>query len=929
MTNRCPNCNIENPSDSKYCKECATPLLSQVASFTKTLETSKDELTTGSTFAGRYQIIEELGKGGMGKVYRALDKKLNEEVALKLIKPEVVSDKKTLERFSNELKIARRISHKNIGRMYELMEEKDIYFITMEYVPGEDLKSFIRRSGQLAVGTTLRIAAQVCEGLSEAHKLGVVHRDLKPHNIMIDKQGNAKIMDFGIARFLKAESITGEGIIVGTPEYMSPEQAEAKETDHRSDIYSLGIILYEMLTSQIPFGGDTPLSIAMKQKGEIPKGPQELNPEVPDALNHLILKCLEKDRRQRYQSAGEVQSELNGIKEGITTTEKMLPKSSLEKKPKRSLFMPYMVPGLLIVSAVIVALLFISISGVLKKGTLETEIRTEQIWQYKIVVLPFENLGPPDDQYFADGITEEITSRLASVRDLGVISRQTAVQYDRTGKTVNQIRDDIGVDYILEGTVRWDREEKKKSKILVTPQLIRASDDTHVWSDRYSRILDDIFTVQSDIAEQVIRQIDATLLRSFQSSRQTKPTENLEAYDLYLRGIEFLGPAPLESEHQEAIRMLEQAVALDPEFALAYTRLSRSHSAMYHYGYDRTEYRKKKAMETSLKALELEPNLPEVHWSLGHYYYSCFKDYGKALEEFSIVEKSLPNEERILSYVGYILRRQGRFNESLDRLVKAFQLNPVSIMLINNIAYSHMILRNYKEAADYYRRSISLAPDQQMAYQELAFNYILWKGDIDEAERIIEKMPKDENPESFWYWIELDLVARNYKKALDRIASSSLEVIMDQGSYQPIEQYSGLIYHLMNDQKQSSINYDLARAFLEEKIREQPDDSRIHSSLGIVYAMIGRKEDAIREGRLGVDLYPISKDALFGPSRLESLAYIYTILSMYKEAIEQIEHLLSIPCFLSVPMLKLHPRWDPIREHSGFQRLLKKYSKIN
>ncbi len=301
MVVRCSKCDTGNPSDSKYCKECATPLPAGAVSVTRTLETPAEVLSRGTTFANRYEILEVLGSGGMGKVYRALDKKLDEEVALKLINPEIVSDKKTLERFSNELKIARKISHKYIGRMYELMEDENTHFITMEYVPGEDLKSFIRRSGQMAVGTTLRIASQVCEGLAEAHKLGVVHRDLKPSNIMIDKQGNAKVMDFGIARSQKAKGLTGAGVIIGTPEYMSPEQAEAKETDQRSDIYSLGIVLYEMLTGQIPFEGDSPLSIAMKHKGEIPKDPKELNPQIPVALSQLILKCLEKEKENRFK----------------------------------------------------------------------------------------------------------------------------------------------------------------------------------------------------------------------------------------------------------------------------------------------------------------------------------------------------------------------------------------------------------------------------------------------------------------------------------------------------------------------------------------------------------------------------------------------------------------------------------------------------
>ncbi len=329
----CPKCQTNNPNESKFCMECATPLPGiREAEHTKTLETPKEDLTRGSTFAGRYEIIEELGKGGMGRVYRVEDKKIKQEIALKLIKPDIASDKKTIERFKNELTTARTIRHKNVCAMFDLGEEKGQHYITMEYISGEDLKGSIRRFGHLPIGKSISIAGQICEGLAEAHNLGVVHRDLKPNNIMIDKDGNARIMDFGIARSIREKGITGSGIMIGTPEYMSPEQVEAKDVDQRSDIYSLGVVLYEMTTGRLPFEGDTPFAIGIKHKSEAPKDPKEFNPQIPDDLSAVILKCLEKEKGKRYQNIGEVKSELEKIEKGLPTTDRVIPK----KKPLTS-----------------------------------------------------------------------------------------------------------------------------------------------------------------------------------------------------------------------------------------------------------------------------------------------------------------------------------------------------------------------------------------------------------------------------------------------------------------------------------------------------------------------------------------------------------------------------------------------------------------
>ncbi len=283
-----------------------------IPSHTKTLEIPAEELAKGITIAGRYEIIEELGEGGMGRVYRVQDTKVNEEVALKLIKSEIAADKKTIERFKGELKTARKIRHKNVCGMYDLGEEKGLHFITMEYVSGENLKSLIKREKRLDTELIISIAKQVCEGLSEAHRMGVVHRDLKPSNIMIDTERNARIMDFGIARSLRTKGITDAGVIIGTPDYMSPEQVVSEDVDQRSDIYSLGVILYEMITGQVPFVGDTPLSVAYQHTHEPPQDPRRINDQIDDNLSHLVLKCLKKDKENRFQSAEEVLLALRG-----------------------------------------------------------------------------------------------------------------------------------------------------------------------------------------------------------------------------------------------------------------------------------------------------------------------------------------------------------------------------------------------------------------------------------------------------------------------------------------------------------------------------------------------------------------------------------------------------------------------------------------
>jgi TolB-like protein/Flp pilus assembly protein TadD len=920
---KCPKCHLDNPDDSKFCKECGTNITSSdevLPSITKTIATPIEEYPRGSTFADRYKIIEQLGTGGMGAVYRVEDTKIGQDIALKLIKPEIASDKKTIERFRNELKTTRMISHRNVCRMFDLGDAEGTHFITMEYIPGEDLKSFIRRVGQLPSGKAISIAKQVCEGLAEAHRLGVVHRDLKSNNIMIDKEGNARIMDFGIARSLEAKGITGAGVMIGTPEYMSPEQVEGKEIDQRSDIYSLGVILYEMVTGLVPFEGDTPFTIGVKHKSEMPKDPKELNSQISDDLSHVILRCLEKEKEKRFQSAGEVRSELTNIEKGMPTTERKI----LDKKPltSKEITVTFRKPWLMIavILAVVVATLAVIFFLIKEKPV------TPSLKKNMLVVLPFENLGPPEDEYFADGITEELTSRLAALHGLGVISRSSAIQYKKTDKTIKQIGEELGADYVLEGTVRWDRSTEGKGRVRVTPQLIRVSDNTHLWSERYDRIIEDIFVVQSGIAEQVIKQLDLTVLEPERNALLAQPTDNIEAYDNMMRAREHWNKAYLSNDIQEfeqVIQMLEKAIQLDPNLALAYVYISHIHRILYFFGYDQTEERLSKWKAAVDNALELQPDLPEAQLALAWYYYQGFLDYDRALKILESVHKARPNHPP--SLLGWIQRRQGKWEQCLANLEKAFNLNPRSSNLAYELGTTNMSMRRYEEAEFWLNRAFLIEPDD-LDIQSVKYLLFYLKGETKKARDWLETLNQSKHTDINWFY--LCMAERNYQEVVDRLASLSYDFYESQDFYFHKDLALASVYHVRRELSMMKTHAESARIEIERLVKERPQDPRFHAALGLVYAYLELNEDAVREGQRAVELHPISKDALSGQGYIFDLATIYTIVGEYDSAIDNLENLMSLPSgsLISVHSLQLEPTWDPLRELPRFQQLLKKYS---
>ena len=929
MPVECPKCHTQNPEESRYCNTCATSLTptDNASSLPKQHEdTGTGDLTRGTVFASRYEIIEELGKGGMGRVFRVEDTKVNEEVALKVLKPEIASDKKTIDRFRNELKLARKITHKNVCRMYDLNEEDSTHYITMEYVPGENLKSMLKMTKQLSVGTAVSIAKQICEGLNEAHSLGVVHRDLKPSNIMIDKTGNARIMDFGIARSLETKGITALGVMVGTPEYMSPEQVEGKDVDQRSDVYSLGVILYETVTGRSPFNGDTPLSIAVKHKTEKPQDPWKFNSDIPETLSRVILKCLEKDREERYQNVVELFTDLSQIEEGVTTKERPVPrrKPLVHKEEKGIFWKSWKLVAALFTVVIIVGL------GVVFIGKEATTLPPERTM---IVVLPFENLGPPEDGYFADGITEEVTGRLAALQGLGVISRTSAIRYKNTDKTIRQIGEELGVDYVLEGAVRWDRDGESQGRVRVTPKLIHVSDDTQLWSESYDRVMQDIFSVQSEIAEQVARQLDITVLEPERRALFAEPTDNIEAYDLYLKGGEHQSRGwrtSDASDFEQAIQMYERAVELDPNFALIYIDLANIHLRMYFFGTDRTEERLAKARDAAERALELQPDDPQALEVMALYYYWGFLDYDRAVEIIESIQRARPN--LVPNVLGYIQRRQGKWEEAVETMKKSFELNPRYSQLAYEIGGALVSMRRYTEAEEWFDRTLSIDPDHLAAQMGKVGIQVLSEGNVEKAKAFLENVPQ--HPFADYMWFILGMMERNYQETLDRLDSLSYSLFEEQHVYFHRDLAYAAIYHAMGDSSKMETHAGWVRGALERAIAGRPLDPRYHAALGLTYAYLGQKDQAIQEGKRAVDLYPVTKDVAMGPLYLLNLARIYTLVGEHQEAIGQLEYILSVYSseflwqVISVPLLRIDPMWDPLRSYPRFQRLLQENPRI-
>ena len=546
-----------------------------------------------------------------------------------------------------------------------------------------------------------------------------------------------------------------------------------------------------------------------------------------------------------------------------------------------------------------------------------------------LAVLPFENLGQAGDEYVSDGITDEVISRLSNLQGLGVISRTSAMVYKKSRKTVPQIGRELGVEYVLEGSVRWDHGKNGEGFMRISPQLIRVAGDTPIWTETYDMSTKDLFALQSDIAEQVARKLDLTILEPERKTLKDQPTKNLKAYDVYLRGRKTEYQAWTSWQYDDlrtTVSFFEEAVNYDPDFALAYAALSVVHSRIYFFGYDRTDERLAKARAAADKALSLQPDLPDAKLALAYYYYWGFLDYESAVQLLESIRETRPNMP--LEMLGYIWRRQGHWERSLAMMEEAFKLNPRYSQLAYEIGLSYLALRRYGQAEEWFDRALSLNPKLLTPQLQKAAIAVLAQGDTRNARNILAAAPPHILTDNMW--LTVGLADRDWLGVLERLASIPQDVYEDQHFYF----HKGLAYaelfQAMGDTASARFNAEKARQTLDVAIKARPDDPRLRAAMGLAYAYLGRKEEAIDEGFRAVRLYPIEMDAAQSSIYVHNLARIYTILGEKKKAIEILQFLLSIPSceylwdLLSIPYLRLDPAWDSLRSEPQFQGLKEK-----
>jgi TolB-like protein len=983
---------------SKVCPECGATVFADapqgvcsVCLFRTGLASldNKDDkeanLIVGQTI-GHYKISEPIGTGGMGEVYLATDIVAGRKAALKLLPMRFTGDAERLKRFQQEAHAVVGLNHPNILTVYEIGEDHSVHYIASELIEGETLRQHLMR-GRMQLSEAVDIAVQVASALVAAHDAGIVHRDIKPENIMLRRDGYVKVLDFGIAKLAEQEVPvtiprdeallrveTSLGSVLGTVRYMSPEQACGGQVDKSTDIWSLGVVLYEMVTGHAPFTGDTPGAVMSAILEKEPPPLTRYIPRAPVELQQIITKTLRKDRKDRYHNAHELLEALKDLRRKLEV-ESFFASGFFEEVKRRKVYRvaaAYIIAAAAIIQLasaafpawdlpnwglrlVIVLLLTgfplalilgwafdLTAQGIraTPRAIPGTHRRRSMIMlvgagvitsaaagffllprvsAYKvdksIAVLPFENRSEEkQNAYFADGVQDEILNNLAKVADLKVISRTSVMQY-KSGleRNLREIAKTLGVSHVVEGSVQSEGE-----RIRVSAQLIDAHNDTHLWAEHYDRDFADIFAIQSEIAQQIADQLQAKLSPAEKAAIVERPTADLAAYALYTKAKEINIVDNWEGAEKSAnqkVELLEKAIQRDPNFALAYCALAKTHTFLSTGTDEHLEFAKKAAEA----ALRVRPDLGEAHLELARYYfyaaaYARTADFYRARDELAIVRRKLPNNAEALLIAAKIDRQQNRWDSAVANLRKAVELDP------RNVEAGHWLRVTYSEM----RRSSDL---EQLVTKDAASGdpWSQWwlatiklgRGDPVAAQSLLDQVPLDFSPKDV-IWLTRFLAAlylRDYDAASRVIASGKWE----DHNRAVVE---GQLARARGDKQKALAAFAAAREKLDAMLGDKPKSDYVDYLKGVseIDAGLGRKDQAIREAQRAVDLS--ANDPLERTYSVLNLALVYTWTGERDRALEQLEIVAAIPAGPTYGDLLLNPRWDSLRGDPRFDKIV-------
>jgi TolB-like protein/tetratricopeptide (TPR) repeat protein len=861
------------------------------------------------TRLGAYEILAPIGAGGMGEIYRARDASLNRDVAIKVLPESLAADPDALERFEREALAVAALSHPNILAIHAFGEQDGIRYAVMELLEGETLRERLQ-AGQIPVKQGLSYALQIARGLTAAHDKGIVHRDLKPENVFVTHDDHVKILDFGIAKKTEEvpvdDGLTKPGSVVGTLGYSSPEQLRGLAVDHRSDLFSLGAMLYEILAGRRPFKRDMAIETMAAILQDTPAPLSASGRRISPALERVVLHCLEKKPEKRFQSARDVAFALEEATIWTTTSE-----ASAASPAKRRRLVPLAV----------LAVLLLVVAG---------------FWMYarrprageagavkRVAVLPFENQGAPEDDYFADGMSDEVRAKLTSVPGLQVIARGSSIPYKKTAKTPKQIAQELEATYLLTATVRWEKGGGT-SRVHVTPELVEVSGTgapSSKWQQPFDAALTDVFQVQSDIASKVSQSLGVVLAAKEETRLSERPTENLAAYDAYLKGEEASGgmSATSPASLRKALGFYDEAVRLDPNFVPALARVSMTNTLLFYLTTQSPEL-VKRAMDSAYKAISIAPNRREGYVALGNYQQFIALDFPRALQEYEKGQRvAAPNAE-LLTWIARSEESLGRWDAALAHYQQAERLDPRSAVAVRRLGEALLFLRRYAEARDVVDRGLAFAPTNLDLIEDKTATY-LGEGDLAGARAVVAAGRKAVDPATlntflatYWdlAWV-LDETQRNELLALPPEAFESgssmalhlAEVSAFNGDASGVRRYA-----------------EQGRKTFEEQLREAPDDGQRRLELGLALAYLGRKDEAIREGERGAAIIPVEKDGHQGPYYQHQLVRIYILAGEPEKALDHLEPLLKMPYFLSPAWLTIDPNFDPLRKNPRFEKLV-------